>query len=32
MEKVPGNSVGCGSEVCKEKRDPVLITGCAPID
>lgn len=32
MEKVPGNGVGCGSEVCEEKRDSVTMTSCAPID
>ena len=32
MEKVLGNGVGYGSEVCEEKRDPILMTDCAPID
>ena len=31
MEKVPGNGVGCGSEVGEEKRDPVPMTGFTPI-
>ena len=32
MEKVLGNGVGCGSEVCEENRDPIPIIGCAPMD
>ena len=32
MEKVPGNGVGCESDVCEEKRDLVPMTSCAPID
>ena len=31
MEKVPRNGVGCGSEDCKENRDHVPMTDCAPI-
>jgi hypothetical protein len=31
IEKDPGNGVGCGSEDCEENRDPVPMTGCAPI-
>ena len=30
MEKVPGNGVGCGSDVGEENRDPDPMTGCAP--
>ena len=32
MEKVPGNDVDYGSEDCEENRDPVPMTGFAPIE
>ena len=31
IDKVLGNGVGCGSEDCEENRDPLPMTGCAPI-
>ena len=31
IKKVPKNYVDCGSEDCEENRDPVPMTGCAPI-
>ena len=32
IEKVRENNVGCGSEDSEENRDPIPMTGCAPIE